>query len=79
MRFYQEALGGSLQLTKLADTPMKDQFPVGKHQRIISAHLKSGAIEISASDWMASPAFDDRRPRRGASPGLRQACPRRSA
>lgn len=79
MTFYQEALGGSLQLTKLADTPMKDQFPVGKHQRIISAHLKSGAIEISASDWMASPAFDDRRPRRGASPGLRQACPRRSA
>jgi PhnB protein len=37
---------------------MKDQFPVSKHQRIINAHLKSGAIEISATDWMASPAFD---------------------
>ncbi len=45
-------------MTKLADTPMKDQFPPEKHNRMINAHLKSGAIEISATDWMASPAFD---------------------
>ena len=25
---------------------------------LINAHLKSGAIELSATDWMASPAFD---------------------
>jgi len=58
MAFYQEALGGSLKLTRLADTPMKEQFPASKHRRIISAHLHSGAIEISAADWMASPVFD---------------------
>jgi PhnB protein len=29
-----------------------------KHDRIINAHLKSGNIEISATDWMASPDFD---------------------
>ncbi|MBA2961944.1 MULTISPECIES: VOC family protein [Ramlibacter] len=58
MTFYQESLVGSLQLTRLVDTPMKAQFPVSKHQRIINAHLTSGAIEISAADWMASPAFD---------------------
>jgi len=37
---------------------MKDQFPKEKHNRIISAHLKSGAIEISSTDWMASPTLE---------------------
>ena len=57
MTFYHECLGGELTLTKLGDTPMKDKFPKEKHERMINAHLKSGAIEISATDWMASPAF----------------------
>jgi PhnB protein len=60
MTFYQACLGGRLQMTRLADTPMKDQFPASKHQRIINAHLQSGAIEISATDWMASPALEPR-------------------
>jgi PhnB protein len=58
MTFYQNCFGGELTLTKLADTPMKDQFPPEKHNRIINAHLNSGAIDISATDWMASPAFE---------------------
>ena len=58
MRFYHACLGGSLVLTPLGDTPMKEQFPVEKHARIINAQLKSGAIAISATDWMASPAFE---------------------
>lgn len=58
MTFYHECLGGELTLTKLGDTPMKDMFPSEKHERIINAHLKSGDIEISATDWMASPDFD---------------------
>ena len=29
-----------------------------KHNRIINAHLKSGALEFSATDWMASPALE---------------------
>jgi PhnB protein len=58
MTFYHECLGGELTLTKLGDTPMKDQFPPEKHNRIINAHLKSGNIGISATDWMASPAFN---------------------
>jgi PhnB protein len=57
MTFYHECLGGELMLTKLADTPMKNMFPPEKHNRIINANLKSEAIEISASDWMASPVF----------------------
>jgi PhnB protein len=51
MTFYQQCLGGDLTLTKTGDTPMKDQFPPEKHNLIINAHLKSGAIEFSATDW----------------------------
>ncbi|MGA2762864.1 MAG: VOC family protein [Spirochaetia bacterium] len=61
MTFYHKCLGGELTLTKLGDTPMKDQFPVEKHKRIINAHLKNGAIEISATDWMASPSFEPKK------------------
>ena len=58
MTFYKKCLGGDLILTKLGDTPMKDQFPPEKQTRIINAHLVSGAVEISATDWMASPALE---------------------
>lgn len=58
MSFYHQCLGGELSLTKLRDTPMKDQFPPEKHDRIINAYLKSRDVEISASDWMASPEFE---------------------
>jgi len=34
---------------------MKAAFPPEKHERIINAHLKNGAFEISATDWMALP------------------------
>jgi PhnB protein len=58
MTFYHHCLGGELILTRLADTPMKAQFPPEKHSRIINAQLRNEAVEISASDWMASPAFE---------------------
>jgi PhnB protein len=58
MTFYNNALGGELTLTKLGDTPMKDMLPAEKHDRIINAYLKSGELEILATDWMASPEFD---------------------
>ena len=58
LTFYHQCLGGELTLTRLGDTPMKAQFPPEKHNRMINAHLKNGAVDISATDWMASPAFD---------------------
>jgi PhnB protein len=58
MTFYHKCLGGELTLTKLGDTPMKDMFPPEKWNRLINANLKSGEIEISATDWMASPAYE---------------------
>lgn len=57
MTFYHECVGGNLTLTKLGDTPMKANFRLDMHDRIINAYLKSGDIEISASDWMAAPEF----------------------
>ena len=53
MTFYKDCLGGELTLTKTGDTPMKNQFPPEKHHLIINAHLKSGDIEFSATDWHA--------------------------
>ncbi len=58
MTFYHMCLGGELSLTKLGDTPMKDMFPPEKHNRMINAHLKNGDVEISATDWMASPEYN---------------------
>lgn len=58
MTFYHDCLGGELILTKLGDTPMKDMLPHEKHDRIINAQLHAGNLEISATDWMASPEFD---------------------
>ena len=60
MTFYKNCLGGELTLTKLGDTPMKAQFPIEKHDRIINAQLKSAAIDFSATDWMASPTLEPR-------------------
>jgi PhnB protein len=52
MAFYQSCLGGDLAITKVADTPMKDHMPPGQHHKVAYAHLKSGAIEFSAIDWL---------------------------
>ena len=51
MHFYQSCLGGDLILTRLADTPMKTQFPPEQHHKITYALLKSGVVEFSATDW----------------------------
>ena len=58
MTFYHACLGGTLQLTRLGDTPMRAQFPPEKHDRIINAQLTSGVFAMSATDWMASPSFE---------------------
>lgn len=58
MTFYHECFGGELRLTKLGDSPMKNMLPPEKHNRIINAYLKSGLVEISATDWMADPQYE---------------------
>jgi len=52
MTFYQSCFGGELTLTKMADTPMRDQMPPALLQKIANAHLKKDNIEFTATDWM---------------------------
>jgi PhnB protein len=52
MKFYQACFGGELTLTKVSDMPNKDQFPPEHQHKIANSHLKSDAIEFTATDWM---------------------------
>ena len=52
MKFYQSCLGGDLTITKAADTPMREQVPPEHHQKVVNAHLKNHAVELTASDWL---------------------------
>jgi PhnB protein len=61
MEFYKSCFGGELSLTKVEDTPAKDHMPPTQLHKTINAHLKSGNLEISASDWLRP----DRTPIRG--------------
>jgi PhnB protein len=61
MTFYEACFGGDLSLTRLGDTPMKDQAPAGQHHRIVYANLKSDTIDLSATDWL----HPTRMPRQG--------------
>lgn len=52
MEFYKSCFGGELTVTKVKDTPAKDQMPAVQMNKTINARLKSGNLEISASDWL---------------------------
>jgi PhnB protein len=52
MEFYQSCLGGKLSITRIGDTPMKNHMPPEQHKKVAHAHLKSNAIEFSATDWL---------------------------
>jgi PhnB protein len=52
MTFYKACLGGELTITKVGDSPMKGQYPPEQQNKVVNARLTSGAIDISASDWL---------------------------
>jgi len=52
MVFYQSCFQGELTITKVADTPMKNQLPAEQHHKVVHAHLKNSALEFSATDWL---------------------------
>jgi PhnB protein len=53
MKFYQSCLGGELTLTKVKDSPAKDQMLAAQQEKVLNAHLSAGEMELSASDWLA--------------------------
>lgn len=52
MEFYHTVFGGELSMTKVSESPAKDQMPVIQQNKTINARLKSSSVEISASDWL---------------------------
>lgn len=52
MTFYRDALGGTLTLTTVGESPMKAAFPPAMHGKVVNANLKSDTVDISASDWL---------------------------
>src|SRR5512146_585250 len=52
MACYKSCFGGELTITKVKDSPAKDQMPPAQLNKVINARLKDGNLEISASDWL---------------------------
>ena len=52
MQFYKSVFGGELTSVKVKDSLARDQMPAFQRDKTINARLRSGAIEISASDWL---------------------------
>jgi len=61
MEFYKSCFGGELNLVKVGESPAKDYMPAAMHDKVVNARLKSGAVDISASDWLRP----DQKPMRG--------------
>ena len=52
MLFYRSCFGGELTLLKVKDSPIKDHMPAAQQDKILNARLRSGSLDISASDWL---------------------------
>jgi PhnB protein len=52
MEFYQACFGGELTATRVKDCPAKDHMPAFQQEKIVNARLRSGKLDISASDWL---------------------------
>jgi PhnB protein len=66
MRFFQACLGGELRVTKLGETPMAAQQPAEQHGKVVNAHLESGLMEFTSTDWL----HPTRQRRQGNNAGL---------
>ena len=56
MKFYQECLGGTLDMQTFGDAPMPD-MPASMNDRVMHARLANGPVEIMASDTMPGHDF----------------------
>lgn len=53
MEFYHSCFGGELKLTKVKDSPAAARMTAAQQEKVLNAHLGTGRLEISASDWLA--------------------------
>ena len=54
MTFYQEVLGGKLNMQTIGETPMRQHMPAAMHQHILHAELRRRGLVLMGSD-MAGP------------------------
>jgi PhnB protein len=66
MEFYRSCLGGDLTITRLRDTPMKQDLPAALMDKVVHAVLQSGDVVLTATDWM----HQTRVPKRGNLTGI---------
>jgi len=52
MEFYKSCFGGELTEILVRDSPAKDFMPAFQYEKILNARLKSGNVDLSASDWL---------------------------
>lgn len=52
MEFYHSCFGGEMTQLPVKDSPVRDSMPVSQHEKVLNARVKSGNIELSASDWL---------------------------
>jgi len=52
MEFYKSCFGGELTAAKVKDSPAKHYMPAVQQEKIVNARLRSGNVDISASDWL---------------------------
>lgn len=52
MEFYQSVFGGTLTVTKVGETAMRDAMPPTMHDKVVNARLVGEGLDISASDWL---------------------------
>ncbi|HXB21889.1 MAG TPA: VOC family protein [Candidatus Solibacter sp.] len=52
MEFYKLCFGGELTALKVKDSPAKDHMAAVQQEKILHARLRSGNLDISASDWL---------------------------
>lgn len=52
MEFYKHCFSGELTELAVKDSPAKESMPESQQEKIVNARLKSGNVDISASDWL---------------------------
>lgn len=52
MEFYQSCFGGELTAIAVKDSVVKDRMTAAQQDKILNARVRSGKVDISASDWL---------------------------
>lgn len=53
MAFYNDILGGKLEIMKVSDTPAKDRCPEGMQNQVMHSSLINGNLVLFATDMVA--------------------------